>query len=191
MNAQEINAAIGKLNGLTWDLENAYIENGGEVTEETEKMEGLLEEVKGLLTTEGVDSLGRWLKAKQDEIKTAKAEKAAADARIKSLQNTEEYIKSLVSRVLIATQTNQVKGTYYSFSQSTSTSTSVLTEALDKKYLEKVTKAARKAGLPDCVDVALKTNATRLQEAGEKMAEFVEVATSPAVKFTKPRAAKE
>ena len=181
MNTQEINAAIAKLNGLTWDLENAYIENGGEVTEETEKMEGLLAEVKGLLTTEGVDSLGRWLKAKQDEIKTAKAEKAAADARI----------KSLVSRVLIATQTDQVKGTYYSFSQSTSTCTSVLTEALDNKYLEKVTKAARKAGLPDCVDVALKTNATRLQEAGEKMAEFVEVETNPAVKFTKPRAAKE
>ena len=191
MNTQEINAAIAKLNGLAWDLENAYIENGGEVTEETEKMESLLAEVKGLLTTEGVDSLGRWLKAKQDEIKTAKAEKAAADARIKSLQKTEEYIKSLVSRVLVATQTDQVKGTYYSFSQSTSTSTSVLTEALDKKYLEKVTKAARKAGLPECVDVALKTNVTRLQEAGEKMAEFVEVETAPAVKFVKPRTPKE
>ena len=191
MNTQEINEAIAKLNGLTWDLENAYIENGGEVTEETEKMEAVLAEVKGLLNTEAVDSLGRWLKAKQDEIKTAKAEKAAADARIKSLQKTEEYIKSLVSRVLIATQTDQVKGTYYSFSQSTSTSTSVLTEELDKKYLEKVTKAARKAGLPECVDVALKTNVTRLQEAGEKMAKFVEVETNPAVKFTKPRAAKE
>ena len=191
MNTQEINEAIAKLNGLTWDLENAYIENGGEVTEETEKMEAVLAEVKGLLNTEGVDSLGRWLKAKQDEIKTAKAEKAAAEARIKSLQKTEEYIKSLVYRVLKATDTDQVKGAYYSFSRATSTSTSVLTEALDKKYLEKVTKAARKAGLPDCVDVALKTNATRLQEAGEKMAEFVEVATSPAVKFTKPRAAKE
>lgn len=70
MNTQEINEAIAKLNGLTWDLENAYIENGGEVTEETEKMEAVLAEVKGLLTTEGVDSLGRWLKAKQDEIKT-------------------------------------------------------------------------------------------------------------------------
>lgn len=191
MNTQEINAALAALNATSWDLETAYIENGGEVTEETETLEARLAAVKELLTTDGVDSLGRWLKAKQDEIVAAKAEKAAADARIKALQKTEEYIKGEISRILIATGTEKVKGTFYSFAQATSTKTSVLTEALDDAYLEAVTAAARAAGLPDCVDVALKTTTTRLKEAGEDMAAFVEVESSPSVKFTKPRAVKE
>ncbi len=191
MKTNEINAAIAELTALTWDLETAYIENGGEVTEETEKMEAVMAEVKELLNTEGVDSLGRWLKAKQDEIVAAKAEVAAAQSRVKSLQKTEEYIKSLISRVLVATGEEKVKGTYYSFAQSMSTKTSVLAEALDDKYLEVVTAAARKAGLPECVDVALKTTTTRLKDAGEDMAAFVNVESSPSVKFTKPRAVKE
>lgn len=191
MNTQEINAALAALNATSWDLETAYIENGGEVTEETENLEARLAAVKELLTTDGVDSLGRWLKAKQDEILAAKAEKAAADARIKALQRTEEYIKGEISRILIATGTEKVKGTFYSFAQATSTKTSVLTEALDDAYLEAVTAAARAAGLPECVDVALKTTTTRLKEAGEDMAAFVDVESSPSVKFTKPRAVKE
>ena len=191
MNTQEINAALAALNATSWDLETAYIENGGEVTEETENLEARLAAVKELLTTDGVDSLGRWLKAKQDEILAAKAEKAAADARIKALQKTEEYIKGEISRILIATGTEKVKGTFYSFAQATSTKTSVLTEALDDAYLEAVTAAARAAGLPECVDVALKTTTTRLKEAGEEMAAFVDVESSPSVKFTKPRAVKE
>lgn len=191
MNTQEINAALAALNATSWDLETAYIENGGEVTEETETLEARLAAVKKLLTTDGVDSLGRWLKAKQDEIVAAKAEKAAAYARIKALQKTEEYIKGEISRILIATGTEKIKGTFYSFAQATSTKTSVLTEALDDAYLEAVTAAARAAGLPDCVDVALKTTTTRLKEAGEDMAAFVEVECRPSVKFTKPRAVKE
>lgn len=189
MNTQEINAALAALTHTSWDLEAAYIENGGEVTEETEKMEAVLAEVKGLLTTEGVDSLGRWLKAKQDEIKTAKAEKAAAEARIKALQRTEEYIKSEISRVLIATDTEKVKGTYYSFAQATSTKSSVNQEAIDAKYLAAAEKAIRKAKVPEYIQVALKTTSTALKEA--EALEFLEITETPSVKFTKPRAVKE
>ena len=191
MNTKEINAALASLNATAWNLESAYIENGGEVTEETEELENRLAAVRELLTTEGVDSLGRWLKAKQDEITAAKAEKAAADSRIKALQKTEEYIKGEISRILIATGTEKVKGTYYSFQQSTSTKTYVLTEALDDAYLDLVTKAARAAGLPGCIDVSLKTTSTRLKDAGDDFAAFVEVDCQPSVKFTKPRAVKE
>ena len=151
MNAQEINNALMELSRITWELENAYIESEGEVTEETESMEQAADTIKELLTTEGADSLGRWLKAKQDEIATAKAEKAAADARIKSLQRTEEYIKSQISLILRATDTEKVKGSFYSFAQSTSTKTSLNSEALDDKYLSRVLIAARTAGLPDCI----------------------------------------
>lgn len=191
MELHEINAAIEQLNRTAWDLENAYIENGGEVTEDTEALEAAGETLRELLTTEGVDTLGRWLKSKQDEIATAKAEKAAADARIKSLQKTEEYIKGRITEILQATGTEKVKGTFYSFAQTTSRKTSLLTEALDDAYLDLVTEAARNAGLPGCIDVALKTTSTRLQEAGAEFDAFVEVEETPSVKFTKPRAPKE
>lgn len=189
MNTQEINAALAALTHTSWDLEAAYIENGGEITAETEEMEAKLAAVKELLTTEGVDSLGRWLKAKQDEIVAAKAEKAAADARIKALQRTEEYIKSEISRVLIATDTEKVKGTYYSFAQATSTKSSVNQEAIDAKYLAAAEKAIRKAKVPEYIQVALKTTSTALKEA--EALEFLEITETPSVKFTKPRAVKE
>lgn len=189
MNTQEINAALAALTHTSWDLEAAYIENGGEITAETEEMEAKLAAVKELLTTEGVDSLGRWLKAKQDEIAAAKAEKAAADARIKALQRTEEYIKSEISRVLIATDTEKVKGTYYSFAQATSTKSSVNQEAIDAKYLAAAEKAIRKAKVPEYIQVSLKSTATALKEA--EALEFLEITETPSVKFTKPRAAKE
>ena len=191
MTTQEINAALSTLSAVTRELEEAYIENGGEVTDLTEEMEQSVTAIKELLTTEGVDSLGRWLKAKQDEIATAKAEKAAADARIKSLQKTEEYIKGYISLVLRTTDTDKVKGSFYSFAQSTSVKSTLNGEALDDAYLSKVLVAARTAGLPDCIDVELKTTTTRLKEAGEEFEQYISVETAPSVRFGKPRAAKD
>lgn len=191
MNTSQINEALEALSRTSRRLEDAYEENGGEVTEYTEQLEADLEAVKDLLNTEGVDSLGRWLKSKQDEIEAAKAEEYAARQRVKSLKRTEEYIKGEIARVLRATGTEKVKGTYYSFAQATSTKSTVKDEALDEAYLDLVTEAARAAGLPGCIDVALKTNTTRLNEAGEDFAAFVNVETTETVKFTKPRKPKE
>lgn len=191
MNYSQISDALAALSKTTRTLEDAYCDNGGEVTEKTEALEATKEALRELLTSEGVDSLGRWLKAKQDEIETAKAEKAAADRRLKSLKATEDFIKHEIRFVLNATETDLVKGTYYSFAKFTSTKTGVLTDALDGAYLDLVTKAARAAGLPGCIDVALKTTTSRLNEAGEDFAVFVDVETSDTVKFTKPRKAAE
>ena len=187
MNYTQISDALAALSKTTRTLEDAYCDNGGEVTEETEALEATKEALRELLTTEGVDSLGRWLKAKQDEIETAKAEKAAADRRLKSLKASEDFIKHEIRFILNATETEKVKGTYYSFAKATSTKSSVLTDALDDAYLDLVTEAARAAGLPGCIDVALKTTTSRLNEAGEDFAVFVDVETSDTVKFTKPR----
>ncbi len=63
-------------------------------------------------------------------------------------------------------------------------------KALDEKFLDMVTEAARNAGLPASVDVALKTTATRLQE-DENLSELVSVETSETCKFTKPKKEKE
>lgn len=191
MSTQEINEALARLSDYAGRLEDLYIEAGGEVNDETEQLEGEIAALRLLLTTEGVDSLGRWLKSKQDALASAKAEKAAADRRVKSIQNTIDYVKGEITRLLQTTGTEKVKGTYYSFAQAVSTTAKVDAEALDTEYLDLVTEAARDAGLPAFVDVALTTTATRLKEAGEDAAPYLHVTNTDTVRFTKPRAAKE
>lgn len=189
MTHQEIQNAIAQLGSAMRDLENAYIENGGEVTEDTEIKEQNVTAIQELLTTEGVDSLGRWLKGKQDEIATAKAEKAASDARIKSLQKTEAYIKDLIGYVLRVTGQDKVKGSFYGFSQAVSVRNSVDKEGVDNLFLDTVTIAARDAGLPACFDVAIVTNVTRLSDT--EYSYLIDTEEMDSVRFTKPRAAKE
>lgn len=189
MTHQEIQNAIAQLGSAMRDLEEAYIENGGEVTEDTELKEMNVTAIQELLTTEGVDSLGRWLKSKQDEIQTAKAEKAAADARIRSLQKTEAYIKDMIGYVLRVTGQEKVKGTFYGFSQAESSKSTVLYDKMEADWLPAVKAAAREAGLPECIDVVLCSTTTRLKEDG--YLNYIDVEVAPSVRFTKPRAAKE
>ena len=191
MTIAEIHEALAVLTETAQALEAEYIESGGVMTEQTEAMQARLAAEKELLTSQGVDELGRWLKAKQDQIAAAKAEVAAAQARVKSLQQTEDYIKSEVAYLLAVIGMEEAKGTYYSFSRYQSRSTSVQQEKLDEAYLAIVTAAARKAGLPDCIDVALKTTTSRLKEAGDKFSDMWLESVSPSVKFSKPRAVKE
>lgn len=190
MTPTEIYEALESLKRAQDSLEEAYINNGGELTEETEAGEAEVESIRRLITGDGIDSLGRWLKSKEDEKAAWKAEKAAADRRIKAVDKTIEYIKTVITHVMQETGTEKAKGKYYSFSAYDSTKTQVLTDMLDAQYLDLVTEAARNAGLPGCIDVALKTTATRLQGA-EGMEDFVLVDTTPSVKFTKPRKSEE
>lgn len=192
MDAKQIKQATDDLAIMSYLLEQDYINNEGEITDETERKERQIAALKDLLTTEGIDSLGHWLKAKEDEIKTLKAEKDYLDRRIKSHANTIDYIKHVANGVLKAAGVDAVKGALgYKFTRTVSITTSVRAEALDAEYLDLVTKAARRAGLPACIDVALKTNATRLQEAGEDFGKYVAVALDDTCTFGKPRAKKE
>lgn len=79
MNNTEINNAIAELYRTANTLEELYIENEGEVTEDSAQLEEQLEAIKTLLNGDGIDSLGRWLKGKEDERATLKAEKAAIE----------------------------------------------------------------------------------------------------------------
>lgn len=190
MKTNEIQRAIEELAVMSYRLEDAYVENGGEVTEDTEDQERQIAALRELLTTEGIDSLGHWLKGKEDEIKNLKAEKAYIDRRIKANENTADYIKHLGNAILKAAGVEAVKGALgYKFQRYESVKTSVNSEQLDADWQEVATKAVRDAGLPDCIDVALKTNATRLTDAG--FDNYVNRETSDTCKFTKPRAAKE
>lgn len=190
MNYQDIQSALAALYHTTNDFNEKMEELGGEYTPETEELERVKQALEDLLSTDGVDYLGRWLKSKQDEKETYKAEKAACDRRIKSVDKTIDFIKTEIGRVLRATGQEKVKGTFYTFKQATSTKTSFDAEALDAKFLEMVTEAARNAGLPASVDVALKTTATRLA-ADENLASLVNVDSTETSSFTKPKKEKE
>lgn len=193
MRYQDIQDALVTLARLSEELENQYIENEGEVTPEAEALEAQKDAVADLLTGEGVDTLGRWLKSKEDELATYKAEKAAADRRIKSVKNTIDFVKAKISEVMKATGTAKAKGSFYSFSSYVSERTTLDTEQLDGRWLEAVTEAARNAGLPGYIDVALVTTATRVKEwahthdgQGDM---YLITDTADAVRFTKPRRA--
>lgn len=195
MNYKDIQSALEALERSTYEFENLMEENGGEFTPEAEQLEAQRQALTDLLSGDGIDTLGRWLKSKEDEKATYKAEKAAADARIKSVDKTIDFIKHEISRILMTTGQEKAKGSFYSFAVYTSVKTSVNTEALDSDYLDLVTEAARNAGLPGYIDVALKTTATRVRDWAEEHegegSGYYEVATDETVKFTKPRTPKE
>lgn len=195
MTYTDIQSALAALVQTSRALEEAYIENGGEITEQTADLEDQKAALCKLLSGEGIDMLGRWLKSKEDEKATWKAEKAACDRHIKALDGTIDFIKKTVGQVLRELDQDSAKGAFYSFSQSVSKHTTVDTEALDGNFLELATEAARNAGLPGFIDVALKTTATRVDEWAEahdgEGSGYLDITAEPTSKFNKPRKATE
>ena len=189
MTYKDIQDALATLNQLSVELEDQYIENEGEVTEATEEMEARKTAVQDLLQNDGIDALGRWLKVKEDEVKMWKAEKAAADRKVKSAQNTVDFVKAKIAEVMTMTGMDKAKGAYYSFSKYVSEKSSVNQDEIDRLYLDIASSAAHAAGLPDFVDVVLKTTTTALKDADAT--EFINTTTGDAVRFTKPRGGKE
>ena len=115
MNYKDIQSALEALARSTYEFENLMEENGGEFTPEAEQLEAQRQALTDLLSGDGIDTLGRWLKSKEDEKATYKAEKAAADARIKSVDKTIDFIKHEISRILMTTGQEKAKGSFYSF----------------------------------------------------------------------------
>lgn len=190
MTTKEIKQASDDLAIMSFLLEQDYINNEGEVTEETERKERQIAALRELLTTDGIDSLGHWLRAKEDEIRNLKAERDYVTRQIKAHEGTIDYIKQTANAILKSAGVDAVKGTLgYKFQRYESVRKSVVEDKLDEDWLDVVTVAARDAGLPPCIDVALKTTATRLQDDG--FDNYVNQETTETCKFTKPRASKE
>ena len=195
MNTYEINEALASLAQMMRTQEEEYIENGGEVTDDTQAREAAIEQLKHVLTTEGVDELGRRLAAKQAEVDTYKAEVKAAQARQKAAQRSVDYYKYLVGEVLRRTEKEAVKGTFYGFKQSTSTTNAVNLEALKEKFLDVINQVAHNEGLPSWADVEITAGVKNLQayiqaNDGED-ADYLLTNTADTVTFSKPRKAKE
>ena len=190
MNAQEIKATLAEINRKKYELEAALEENGGELTPELLQSLEILEDLKALLAGDGVDDLGRWLKSVQDEIATMKAEADAAARKVKALKGQEDYVKFLIGQALDAIGAEKVKGQFYGFKRTTSTTNKVAQEELEAAYNPAIL-AALGDLLPGWLHIQLKTTATELKDAGGDALAFLETTEAPAIGFTKPRASKE
>lgn len=194
MNNKEINSLIESLNASMWAFENYMVENDGVCDEASDQMEEQIGILKELLTTEGIDSLGRWLKAKEDEIKSLKAEKDYITRKINAATGTIDYIKTQMNKILTAAQMEEIKGANgYKFQVTTSTKTEVDKDVLKTIYADRIEEAIRTAHIPAYVGVTLTASSTKAAEFGivEGDEEIFHTTEKPSVRFTKPRASKE
>ena len=190
MNNKEINAALAALEQASFLLEEEYMDNGGEVTEVTMAQEEQIESLKALLENEGIDSLGRWLKSKEDLIKTLKAERDAINRQIKKTEEGIDYIKSQLYVVINALGKDKVKGTLYSFAPTMSVKTEVDKEVLKEKYMDIANEAFRSV-LPPWVTFTLGASVKAVPEHLEFLPLEFKTTETPSCRFTKPRAKKE
>lgn len=193
MNNKEINSLIESLNASMWAFENYMVENDGVCDEASDQMEERIGILKELLTTEGIDSLGRWLKAKEDEIKSLKAEKDYITRKINAATGTIDYIKTQMNKILTAAQMEEIKGANgYKFQVTTSNKTEVDKDVLKTIYADRIEEAIRAAHIPAYVGVTLTASSTKAAEFGivEGDEEIFHTTEKPSVRFTKPRASK-
>lgn len=194
MNNKEINSLIESLNASMWAFENYMVENEGVCDEASDQIEERIGILKELLTTEGIDSLGRWLKAKEDEIKSLKAEKDYITRKINAATGTIDYIKSQMNKILKASGMEEIKGANgYKFQVTTSTKTEVDKDVLKTIYADRIEEAIRAAHIPAYVSVTLTASSSKAAEFGivEGDEEIFHTTEKPSVRFTKPRASKE
>ena len=194
MDYKEMNQVLADLDQAMVTLEETYIENEGEVTEETEQMEAQISGLKELLTGEGIDLLGGWLKAKEDRKKSLKAEKDYITRQMAAIDESIEFIKTKVNQILVATGQEKVKGARgYSFAATISSKTEVDKDVLKRCYGDLVEDAIRKAGVPAYIGVSLTASSTKAKEEGVQDGdeEIFVTTEKPSVRFTKPRASKE
>ena len=194
MDYKEMNKVLATLDQATIALEETYMENEGEITEETEHMEQEISGLQGLLTTEGIDLLGGWLKAKEDKKKSLKAEKDYITRQMAAIDETIDFIKDKVTEVMKATGQDKIKGDRgYSFTATHSVKTDVDKDVLKALYADKVEEAIRAAHIPAYISVSLTASSTKANELGvlEGDEEIFSTTEKDTVTFRKPKASKE
>ena len=191
MEYKELQQALSQLEEVMNNLEELYILNEGECTEESERMEVEVDTLKELLSGDGIDMLGRWLKSKEDKKKSLKAEKDYITRQMASIDKGIEYIKSMINKVMVTTGLEKVKGDRgYSFATTTSTKTDINKDVLKALYADKVEEAIRSAHIPAYVGVTLTASSTKATELGvvEGDEDIFVTMSKPSVRFGKPKA---
>ena len=192
MDYKEMNKVLADLDQAMVTLEETYIENEGEVTEETEQMEAQISGLKELLSGEGIDLLGGWLKAKEDRKKALKAEKDYITRQMAAIDETIEFIKTKVNQILVATGQEKVKGARgYSFAATISSKTEVNKDVLKDIFQDEVNEAVKDI-LPPDVTITLGASVSKLPDDPDLiLPPWYNRTEKPSVRFTKPRASKE
>ena len=194
MDYKEMNQVLENLDQAMHTLEDLYIEGEGEVTEETEQLEAQIASLKELLSGEGIDLLGGWLKAKEDKKKSLKAEKDYITRQMNAIDETIDFIKGKVTEVMKATGQDKIKGDRgYSFTATHSVKTDVDKDVLKALYADKVEEAIRAAHIPAYVGVSLTASSTKANELGimDGDEEIFSTTEKDTVTFRKPMASKE
>lgn len=189
MNNADIKGLISALTDVSVELEEAYIEGGGEITDETEALEHRAEAIRQLLQGEGIDSLGRWLRSQEDRVAAIKAEKDALARQQKAAERTVEYIKATIGSLMNRLNLDKAKGACYSFTPSQKTNWTVDREALNEEWKGIAVEAAREAGIPDWVKVSVDVAVSAIDR--EAVPACVTMVVAPSVTFRKPKADKE
>lgn len=190
MDYNEFKDALSILEQTSYHLEETYVENEGEVTEETETMEAEIASLKALLNSDGVDFLGRWLKGKEDRKKALKAEKDYLTRQMEAVDKTIGFIKEKIAEVMEATGCVKVKGSLgYSFTATTATKTEVDKDLLREYYQAKVEEAVKDI-LPADVSVTLTASVSKVAE-GQELPAYYNRTETDTIRFTKPREKKE
>lgn len=191
MDYKELQQALSQLEEVMNNLEELYILNEGECTEDSERMEVEVDTLKELLSGDGIDMLGRWLKSKEDRKKSLKAEKDYITRQMASIDKGIEFIKSMINKVMVTTGLEKVKGDRgYSFATTTSTKTDINKDVLKALYADKVEEAIRSAHIPAYVGVTLTASSTKATELGivEGDEDIFVTMSKPSVRFGKPKA---
>lgn len=191
MDYKELQQALSQLEEVMNNLEELYTLNEGECTEESDRLEVEVDTLKELLSGDGIDMLGRWLKSKEDKKKSLKAEKDYITRQMASIDKGIEYIKSMINKVMVATGLEKVKGDRgYSFATTTSTKTDINKDVLKALYADKVEEAIRSAHIPAYVGVSLTASSTKATELGvvEGDEDIFVTMSKPSVRFGKPKA---
>lgn len=190
MKPSEINEKLYRLSWLRDQLEAMYMENEGEVTEETEQIEEEIGIIQSLLDEEP-DELGRYLVSLEDSVARFKAEENAIAARRKRLESYMEFVRATARKLVVAQEgRTEIKGQLYKFKATKSVKTKPNADAINEEYLEPIKKALEPLGLPTWLIVDIDASVTIAKGEGPLEERFFTVTESEALSFTKPRKTK-
>ena len=190
MNNKDITTLLEQLTTVQRNYESELEGNGGEITETVLGYEDEMKAIQDTLTGDGIDALGEWLCAKEDEKQRCKDRKAKEDARIKAIDRCIDYIKGRIRQVMDVTGQASYKGDYYGFTAYDSVTTTANKRAIAERFGDIAEKAVRAAGIPDYITVTLGAS-VKLVPDGIDLPEVFDRAESETVKFNKPRRAIE
>lgn len=190
MNNQDITKLLEQLTTVQRNYESELEGNGGEITETVLGYEDEMQAIQDALTGDGIDALGEWMQAKEDEKQRCKDRKSKEDARIKAIDRCIDYIKGRIRQVMDVTGQDAYKGDYYGFKAYDSVTTSANKRAIAERFGDIAEKAVRAAGIPDYITVTLGAS-VKLVPDGIDLPEVFDRAESETVKFNKPRRAIE